>query len=75
MTGLSEVCNHVGAILYKYMYEAPQECSSTSLANKWLPVTKAGPLKDIDFRLSKIKKCTSITEPPKPEVKQFHVSS
>jgi len=68
MAGLSEVCNHVGAVLYKCMQEAPQECSSTSLPNKWLPATKTVkpvPLKNTDFRLSKVKKCISAIEPPK----------
>lgn len=69
MAGLSEVCNHIGAVLYKCMQEAPQEVSSTSFQNKWLPPKKTVlpvPLKDVDFSLAKIEKCKSIIEPPKP---------
>ena len=44
MAGLSEVCNHVGAILYKCMQEAPQqnntETSRTSMPCQWLPARK-----------------------------------
>jgi len=43
MAGLSEVCSHVGAILYKCMQEAPRnqpEVSCTSLPCQWLPARK-----------------------------------
>jgi len=41
MAGLTEVCNHVGAVLYKTMHEISTlaEISCTSLSNKWLPAT------------------------------------
>ena len=69
MAGLSEACNHIGAVLYKCMQEAPKEVSCTSLPNKWLQPTKTVspvPMKFVDFRLSKVEKCKSIIEPPKP---------
>ena len=55
MAGLSEVCNHVGAVLYKTMH-VTSELSCTSLPNAWLPATvkktvSPAPLKDINFRL------------------------
>ena len=69
MAGLSEACNHIGAVLYKCMQEAPKEVSCTLLPNKWLQPTKTVspvPMKFVDFRLSKVEKCKSIIEPPKP---------
>ena len=58
MAGLSEVCNHVGAVLYKIMHEVfmQPEISCTSLPNKWLPATvkkSVAPAQicDIDFWL------------------------
>ena len=68
MAGLSEVCNHVVAVLYKCMHEAQQSLSSTSLPNKWLPARKVGPpvpVKDVNFALTKVRKCQSILQLPK----------
>lgn len=41
MAGLGEVCNHVGAVLYKTMHEVSttSEISCTSLPNAWLSAT------------------------------------
>ena len=36
MAGISEVCNHVGALLYKCMQQRT-DVLSTSKPNKWLP--------------------------------------
>ena len=52
MAGLSEVCNHVGAVLYKLMHEAQQPQSFTSLPNQWLLAKKVVPpvlVKDINL--------------------------
>ena len=68
MAGLSEVCNHVGAVLYKCMHDAQQPLSSTSLPNQWLPARKVVPpvpVKDVNFALTKVRKCQSTLEPPK----------
>ena len=68
MAGLSEVCNHVGAVLYKCMHDAQQPLSSTSLPNQWLPAKKVVPpvpVKDVNFALTKVRKCQSTLELPK----------
>ena len=69
MAGLSEVCNHIGAMLYKCMHEAQQPHSSTSLPpNQWLPAKKVVPpvpVKDVNFALTKVFKCHSTLQPPK----------
>lgn len=72
MAGLSEVCNHVGAVLYKTMHEVStaSEISCTSLPNKWLPATvkktvSPAQVRDIDFRLHKVDKCHSTISEPK----------
>ena len=69
MAGLSEVCNHVGAVLYKCMYKAQQAHSSISLPNQWLPAKKVVPpvpIKDVNFILTKVpKKCHSTLQLPK----------
>ena len=62
MAGLSEICNHVGAVLYKCMHEAQQPHSSTSLPNQWLPAKKvvtpvSVPVKDVNFALTKVHLC------------------
>lgn len=74
MAGLSEVCNHVGAILYKCMQETPLQSSSemscTSLPCQWLPAKKnvaPAELTEIDFRLPKLDKCKSTVLQPKPK--------
>jgi len=69
MAGLSEVCNHVGAVFYKTMRVA-SELSCTSLPNAWLPATvkktvSPAPLKDINFRLNKVDQCSSTISKPK----------
>ena len=72
MAGLSEVCNHVGAVLYKCMQQASEPQSSTSLPNQWLPAKKSVapvPIKDVKFGLSKVGKCQSTVKPTK-RVKQ-----
>lgn len=72
MAGLSEVCNHVGAVLYKCMQQASEPQSSTSLPNQWLPAKKSVapvPIKDVKFGLSKVDKCQSTVKPAK-RVKQ-----
>ena len=72
MAGLSEVCDHVGAVLYKSMHEARQPHSSTSLPNQWLPAKKVVPLvsvKDVNFALTKVLKCHSTLQPPKCSAK------
>ena len=72
MAGLSEVCNHVGAVLYKTMHvvATTSELSCTSLPNALLPATvkktvPPAPLKDINFRLNKVDKCKSTISKPK----------
>ena len=72
MAGLSEVCNHVDAVLYKIMHEVfmQPEISCTSLPNKWLPATvkkSVAPAQicDIDFRLHKVSRCQSTISKPK----------
>ena len=72
MAGLSEVCNHGGAVLYKIMHEVfmQPEISCTSLPNKWLPATvkkSVAPAQicDIDFRLHKVSRCQSTISKPK----------
>ena len=72
MAGLSEVCNHVGAVLYKIMHNVfvQPEISCTSLPNKWLPATvkktvAPAQICDIDFRLHKVNKCQSAISKPK----------
>ena len=68
MAGLSEVCNHVGAVLYKCMQQASEQQSSTSLPNQWLPARKIVapvPIKDVKFGLSKVDKCQSTINPAK----------
>jgi len=57
---IAEVCNHVGAVLYKTMHEVSvlSELSCTSLPNRWLPAVKKtvspSQVSDIDFRLHKV---------------------
>ena len=54
MAELSEVCNHVGTVLY---HEEQQPYSSTSLPNQWLPAKKVVspvPVKDVNFVLTKV---------------------
>ena len=72
MAGLSEVCNHVGVVLYKTMHEVStaSEISCTSLPNKWLPATvkktvSPAQVRNIDFRLHKVDKCKSTIPEPK----------
>ena len=72
MAGLSEVCNHVGAVLYKTMHEVSttSEISCTSLPNKWLPATvkktvSPAQVRNIDFQLHKVDKCKSTIPEPK----------
>ena len=72
MAGLSEVCNHVGAVLYKTMHvvAATSELSCTSLPNTWLPASvkktvSPAPLKDTNFRLKKVDQCKSMISKPK----------
>ena len=72
MAGLSEVCNHVGAVLYKMMHvvASTSELSCTSLPNAWLPATvkktvSPAPLTDINFKLNKVDKCKSTISTPK----------
>ena len=43
MAGISQVCNYVGALLYKCMQQNTEEVSSTSKSNKWLPARKTVP--------------------------------
>ena len=65
MARLSEVCNHVGAVLYKCMHETQQPHSSTSLPNQWLPAKKVVPpvsVKDVNFALTKVPVCSSTTK-------------
>ena len=72
MAGLSEVCNHVGAVLYKCMQQASEQQSSTSLPNQWLPARKSVapvPIKDDKFGLSKVDQCQFTINPAK-RVKQ-----
>ena len=72
MAGLLEVCNHVGAVLYKCMQQTSEQQSSTSLPNQWLPAKKSVipvPIKDVKFGLSKVDKCQSTVNPAK-RVKQ-----
>ena len=55
MAGLSEMCNHVGAVLYKCMQQASEQQSSTSLPNPGLPARKSvAPvsIKDVKFGLT-----------------------
>ena len=40
MAGISEACNHVGALLYKCMQQKTEETSSTSKPNKWYQLKK-----------------------------------
>jgi len=72
MAGLSEVCNHVGAVLYKTMYEVSvlSQVSCTSLPNRWLSATvkktvSPSQVSDIDFRLHKVNRCESVISQPK----------
>ena len=68
MAGFSEVCNHVGAVLYKCMHEAQQPHSSTLLPNQWLPAKKvvpSVPVKDVNFALTKVLRSHSTLKPPK----------
>ena len=72
MAGLSEVCTHVGAVLYKCMQEAPQRNrqkeSCTSVPCQWLPARKTvapAELREIHFHLPQLDKCTSSISEPK----------
>jgi len=69
MAGLSEVCNHVSAVLYKTMHVL-SEVSCTSLPNTWLAATvkKTVPpsqVSDFDFWLRKVNRCESVISQPK----------
>ena len=72
MAGLSEVCNHGSAVLYKTMHEVStaSEISCTSLPNKWLQATvkktvTPAPVQNIDFQLHKVDECKSTIPEPK----------
>ena len=57
-------------VLYctKCMHEAQQPHSSTSLPNQWLPARKVVPpvpVKDVNFALTKVRKCQSAFQLPK----------
>ena len=72
MAGLSEVCNHVGAVLYKCMHEFPltddSDATCTSLPCKWIAPTKKvlpAKLADIDFQIPQLDKCKSLLSQPK----------
>ena len=52
----------------KCMHEAQQPHSSTSLPNQWLPARKVVPplpVKDVNFALTKVRKCQSAFQLPK----------
>jgi len=69
MARLSEVCNHVSALLYKCIHEVAQPQSCTSLPNQWLSVKKVVPpvpMKEVSFPYPKyIDHCKSVIQQPK----------
>lgn len=61
MAGLSEVCSHIGALLYalEYMYQASRNLSPTDLKAKWVipsvsnvPIVK---LKEMELKKQELK--------------------
>jgi len=77
MAGISEACNHVGALLYKCMQQKTEEVSSTSQPNKWLPARKTVPpvpASDLVFKVPKLDKCHSKILPLK-ETKSVKVAN
>ena len=62
MAGISETCNHVGAISYKCMQHNTEEISPTFLSNKWLPARRTVtpvPASELVFKVPKLDKCSS----------------
>ena len=62
MAGVSETCNHVGALLYKCMQQKTEEISPTSLPIKWLPAKRTVPpvpASQLVFKVPKLDKCSS----------------
>ena len=70
MAGISEVCNHVGALLYKCIQQRT-DVSSTYQPNKWLPAKKnvhPVPVCNLVFKTPKLDKCSSQMIKPKDVV-------
>jgi len=77
MAGISEVCNHVGALLYKCMQQKT-DVSLTSAPNKWLPARKnVNPVtaSDLVFKTPKLDKCNSKIVGAKETVRNVKTSS
>ena len=77
MAGISEVCNHVGALLYKCMQQKT-DMSSTSAPNKWLPARKnVNPVEasDLVFKTPKLDECNSKIVGAKETVRSAKTSS
>ena len=78
MAGISEVCNHVGALLYNCMQQNTEEVSSTSKPNKWLPARKTVPpvpASDLVFKVPKLDKCRSEILPLKETKKSVKIAN
>ena len=78
MAGISEACNHVGALLYKCMQQKTEEISSTSQPNKWLPARKTVPpvpASELVFKVPKLDKCSSKILPLKQTQKSIKAAA
>ena len=78
MAGISESCNHVGALLYKCMQQKTEESSSTSEPNKWLPARKTVPpvpVSELVFKVPKLDRCDSKIVPLKEIKKSVKATS
>ena len=77
MAGISEVCNHVGALLYKCMQQRT-DVSSMSQPNNWLPAKKSvhpAPACNLVFKTPKLDKCSSQIIKPKEVVHSVKTAS